>query len=760
VSKALTFIELDIEYCSLSYGVSPCTATLSGGSPTGTIKCFNSKGTCQDRVNFATSTVTLRFAEGTAYLAESGIEAIACIEDIAFTPGTISLGEDLGTRSSLKVTMADFPWSDTGPGFDKYLADRTYDPYRQGTFWGKFRSRHPSLRGRAIRVIRGFLGQTLEEMETRHYVVESIDGPARDGKYAIISKDVLKLLDGDRAQAPKMSNGFLAGDINDSTTSATLSPSGIGNLEYPSSGYVAIGGSEICAFTRSGNALTLTRGQFNTTAVAHSASDRVQICIRYTSADIADVLNDLMVNYAAMPGSYIDLVGWKAETTTFLRTLYTALIAEPTSVEKLTKELIRQGALSLWWDDIARLIRLKVLRQIDTDAAVFDENVIVADSLAISDQPTKRLSQVWTYFAQINPLKGVDDTDNYRSCSVVANLELESDYGSPAIEKIYSRWIPLGGRAIAERIGEILVGRFGRPPRRFKLTASRGGPVTPTAGIGYKMSWRTLQDATGERIEVPAQVVRIDAQSALIPTELEEFDFSFVDDGDPTVIFDIDTYNVNARTVFDLFYPTPESGDDVYFIVEAGVKIGSTSTSQPAFNVGSWPSGVNVHLIVRGRIQGKGGKGGAGTGQNGFVGGPALYTRRAITIEKLESGDPEGEIFGGGGGGGGGYGLAVGKDAGGGGGGGAGFDPGQGASDGAYGGYSDPGTTEAGGNGSDGVGSSNGGNGGGPGLSGQNGSKQGLGSPGTGGAAGAAIDGVSYVTLTGASPDRRGPQIN
>src|SRR5690606_27958159 len=217
---------------------------------------------------------------------------------------------------------------------------------------------------------------------------------------------------------------------------------------------------------------------------------------------------------------------------------------------------------------------------------------ITKDSLSIADQPTKRLSQVWTYFGQVNPLKKVDETENYRSCAVVANLEREDDYGSPAIEKIYSRWIPEGGRAIALRIGEILIGRFGRPPRKFKLNAFRQGPVIPVAGVGCKISSWPLQDSAGSQILVPAQVTRLNAKSDYFETELEEFDFSFVDDGAPTVIFDLDQYNVNARTIFDFFYQEPESGDDVYFIVESGVKIGSKSTSLPAFDMGSWPAGV------------------------------------------------------------------------------------------------------------------------------------------------------------------------
>lgn len=978
--KSLVFVELDIDYCSLSYGVGACPAVLGVDSAT---KCYNTKGTCPVRESYDSESVTLRFAEGTAYLAESGIDAIACIESIAFTPGTISLGEDLGTRSSLRVTMSDFPWSDTGPGFDKYLADRTYDPYSQGTFWGKFRARHPSLRGRPIRVIRGELGQSLDEMETRHYVVESFDGPGRDGSFTIIAKDVLKLLDGDRAQAPKMNSGFLFTDINSSATSATLAPSGIGNADnYPGDFYAAIGGKEIVHVYRdqyagldgntqvalhfdgsdasttitdsSGNSrngtcvgnaqldtaekrfstasllldgtgdyvtladnnawtfagdftvdchfkasaipsiapifahqtdannqyrlhvtsagalvfsvisastplitltsanglvetgswyhvavvredddwtiyldgeavatgsgavsipnftstfrigsdggavnffngwidefrvssvarwtddfeapsapyntsadlITLTRAQKNTEAVSHKATDRVQTCVSYVSQDISVILRDLMVNYASVPSSYIPLSEWQTETTTFLRTLYTADIAEPTAVDTLAKELIRQGALAIWWDDIAQKIRLKVLRQIDTSVAVFDESVITKDSLSIADQPTKRLSQVWTYFGQVNPLKKVDETENYRSCAVVANLEREDDYGSPAIEKIYSRWIPEGGRAIALRIGEILIGRFGRPPRKFKLNAFRQGPVIPVAGVGCKISSWPLQDSAGSQILVPAQVTRLNAKSDYFETELEEFDFSFVDDGAPTVIFDLDQYNVNARTIFDFFYQEPESGDDVYFIVESGVKIGSKSTSLPAFDMGSWPAGVNIHLQVRenGRIQGKGGAGGvyaqsSGPGNPGLPGGTALKTTVPIIIEN----DVNGRIWAGAGGGGGSGLITFGASGFGNGGGGAGFDGGEGGKSGQTAFDAPSGTPDAGG--ADGPGTLDGGAGGDPGQpgnAGQSGTNFGATAGGAGGAAGAAIDGDSLVTYTEAG-DIRGGLIN
>ncbi|HEV7284387.1 MAG TPA: hypothetical protein VGN75_05980, partial [Kaistia sp.] len=275
--KALTYVEIDLDYCSLTYGVGACTASIPA---TGPRKCMNTLKTCQVRTKFVNAPITMRFAQPADYLPRD-IEAIPSINGVSFTPGTVSLGEDLGQRATLTVSFGDHRWSDAAPGFDKYLAERGYDAFARGTFWGKFRARHPYLRGRAIRLIRGVVGQALADMETRHYILESFTGPTPDGIYTLTAKDVLKLADGDRAQAPKLSNGFLVSGITAVATTATLSPSGVGNAEYPASGYVAIGGKEICGFTRSADTLTLTRAQYGTTAAAHDAQDRAQLVLRY-----------------------------------------------------------------------------------------------------------------------------------------------------------------------------------------------------------------------------------------------------------------------------------------------------------------------------------------------------------------------------------------------------------------------------------------------------------------------------------------------
>lgn len=743
--KALTYVEIDVPICGLIYGVAPCTAA-------GTDKCFNTKASCQDRENFDETTSTLRFAKPTSYL-PNDIRCIPSIREVESTPAIISLGENLGQRATVKITFTDHPHSDVGFLHDPYLDDRTYNPYNQGSFWGKFRARQKFIQGRRLRLIRGTLGQALGDMETRHYVVESFEGPNLDGEFTIVAQDVLKLADNDRTRAPSQSNGYLTSDIDDDENTCTLSPVGIGNAEYPSSGQVVIGGRELVGFTRSGDTLTLDRFtnmlEYGIEAMAHKAGDRVQLVLRYNDESPADIIYDLLTTYANIDPSFINLDAWQSEIDTFLPGLYSAFIAEPTGVTKLISELIEQSAISLWWDDVEQQIKLRVLRTVITLAERFTEDNVLRGTLSMEDKTEKRLSRVITYFGQISPIKGVEDIDNYRCVEITTDDEAEEDYGVPSIKTIFSRWIPADQRVVARKLNQTQLARFRDPPRRFKFSMFKGATSEILLGGGYRVESRKLQDFTGASTNAPIQVTSLRTTDDKFVVEGEEVLFKVQDPGDLTnrvIVIDTDTMNFNLRGAHDSIFPPVTEGDvgtvTLTCIVQSGVIVGSTATAIRAFNVGDWPSGFDITVRVLGRIQGRGGNGGNVIGftpQNGSPGGVALYTRHAIDLEV------EGEVWGGGGGGAANFVLFFGF----GGCGGAGQLPGIGGNGVIEGEFAPDGTTEAGGTGENGEAA-----GGDPGEAGANSVSA------TGGAAGAAIDGISYVTVTVGPGDRRGPEIN
>lgn len=742
------------------------TGTLTETTPAGAMKCHNALGSCQDTANFAASPVTLRFAIDTGYN-PSDIEAIPSLTAVSLTPARISLGEDLGQRASVVLTFKDHPHSDTGPGFDRYLSTRSYNPWDQGSFWGKFRSRQPNLRSRPLRVIRGFIGDALADMETRHFIVDSFSGPTLEGIFTITAKDTLKLLDGDRAQAPALSPGHLSAGITNVATAATLAPSGIGDTDYPASGYVAIGGKEICSFTRIGDALTLTRAQYNTTAIAHLANDRIQLCLRYNAEGADLIIADLMTTYGGLDAGSIPAVEWAAEIASFNRQIYSALIAEPTSVRTLVGELIEQAGLAIWWDDLNEQVRLQVLREVSSDAALYDDTIVMGGSLSIEEQPNKCITQVWTYYAQRNPLDPLDNKDNYRQVEITDDEDADVLFGSAAIKKIFSRWIPYGGSTIAARLNDIQLGRFRDPPRRVGFELFRSDTELITAGAGYQLQALPIQDAAGARATLPFQVTRLRAEADRFVVEGEEIRWTSFDSVDLTHrdITLADANSVNLRSVHDSLFPAPVSGDVVTFNVPLGVTIGSTSSSVPAITDGGWPAGVVVNVNIYGRVQGAGGKGGKGadgtgdiSGAPGLKGGTAFYTRFALNVHIYAGG----KLWSGGGGGGG-SGCRVYDDhKGGGGGGGAGRPGGTGGNGPGAAEDGHTGTLDAGGVGGRAYTSDSffagptllnyrGGTGGGPGLNGAVGADNEpspLINAGAGGSKGNAIDGDSYVALT------------
>jgi hypothetical protein len=664
MTERIALVELDLDRCSNTYGVSPCTAVLG---VTGSNKCFNCLATCQDTPNYNSEEVTVTYSYASGDLPRN-IDAIPNISSINIRPAKLELGESIGIRASVDIAFQDSRSPDTGPDGDRYLSERNYDPYTRGTYWGKFRARFPFTKGSNIRVLRGTNDQTKAQMEVRHFIVDKVAGPTSSGQFTIVCKDALKLVDGKQAQAPKISNGSVSADFLAGATSFILSPTGEIN-NYPASGLINIGGKEICSYTKgAGDVINITRAQFNTEAVEHSLGERVQLCLQYSGVRVTDILNDLLQTYSNVDSSYIPLTDWHNEDDEFIDRLYSAVIAEPTAAKDLINELLQQTASALWWDDSARLMRFRVLRAVDDNAAKYDDNVIMGGSFSAVDQPDKRVSQVWTYYGQINPLEKLDEKKNYSNSLATLASESESNYGEPSIKSIFSRWIAQDNRDAAERLNLLILSRYSTPPRLFSFGLQRdqfGSLTAPELGGGYRIENWTVQDETGGAVEVPIQSIQVRTSDTGYSVMAEEVLYSeTIAPADPNVknvYVDTNQNNYNLYTAASSIY-TINSGDTVNVFISSGVFIGSTSTSTHAFTTGSgWPAGVTINIFNSGYILGKGGSGGRGglgfdgpfapapapNGESGSNGGPSMEFTLNCTLEN------NGTIGGGGGGGGG-----------------------------------------------------------------------------------------------------------
>jgi len=517
--EVVTWVEVDLERCARRWGVGACTAALSAAAPA---KCFGSIATCPVDA-FMPEVMTLRFIDprGPVPMGEIYYPALT---DVSARSATVNLaGSDarlssLGRRATVKVTLADFEHHDRG--IDPYQAERVtgaaqfsgvgYDPAR-GTFFGKLKARWPYYSGRALRVKTGEMrGGAVVNVVTRAYVISDWSGPSDSGVVVIEGKDILSVADNARAVAPALSGGYLTANITATDTALTLTPEGIGDLEYPPAGRVRIG-SECADFTRAGDVLTLTaRGVAGTSAAGHNARDSAQLVLRFNAARVDDVLRALLVDFAGVPAEFIPTAEWAAERARWLADLkLTTDITAPVGVAALVGELADLG-VSIWWDDVAQKIRIKANRPPD-DEPIYDLNddahIIGIQS---DDRNEDRLTEIQFFTVQIDPTKSATDAANFLRMTVTYDFEAKAPerYGDTRARKIYSRWLNSGADQLVGLLAARLLMRFSAPPQRIKARVDAKDRAIGLTDV-VRLQTASIVDATGRAAPRLMQVIEV-----------------------------------------------------------------------------------------------------------------------------------------------------------------------------------------------------------------------------------------------------------
>jgi len=247
-------VELDLDYCSNLYGgglLSPlngtCAAALSAGN-----ECRNVRFGCQDTDNFTKITNARKFCTSHPNL-PVGTELIPCIKgEPKFIPTEIKPDGGVSLRSSVSITVTDFPHHDRG--VDPYFSTRSYIANDQGTYFGKLLANNPYYVGRLMRVKDGYIGANgynENDLQTRLYVIDKITGPVYSGDnitYTIIGSDLLSLAKSDKIQIPAPNDGALNAAINSTDTSLDLD-AGTTLTDYRTGGGVVAFGDEWTTYT-------------------------------------------------------------------------------------------------------------------------------------------------------------------------------------------------------------------------------------------------------------------------------------------------------------------------------------------------------------------------------------------------------------------------------------------------------------------------------------------------------------------------------
>lgn len=774
--ELVQIVEIRQPLCGLSYGNSPCQAALG---VTGENKCFNTRVSCQDGENYDPETLVLRFSREQEGIQQYGY-VIPSIQDLSITPLSINIcsmerdQSPFGQREVASIVFNDHAHSDLL--VDPYRLERSYIPISSGTFWGKWLARNPYHEGYEVIIYDGKMGDALEDMSKRHYYIDKITGPS-NGRVTISCKDIFTKVEARKAVAPTASRGELSANISNSATSLTLLPSGIGDLDYGTSGYVCIG-NEVMSYTRSlgSDTLSVTRGQLNTVAAAHEQEDKVQVVLAIVAQEAHNIVYDLLTTYGGVDPSNIPFSDWETEAEAHFANLYTTYVVEPTPIQDLIGELGEQAGFSVWPDVGENMIRMKAIIPDagQLDPVVTDNEWIKEGTITITRKPDTRVSQVWIYYGKVDPTKKKDEKTNYRSRAITVDPDAEgpNEWGTPSVKEIFSRWIPQFGRAAALQVGERIISIYRDPPYKadFTLHSSREGELA--LARPFVLQTAEVQNFLGEdkqEVHIPIQLHRLE-DTIRVRSQLLRFNASVSTSRD--LFIDNSTRDFNIRTEHDLLYGEPSFGDVVRVFIDSDAVVGATipnltihpdaggdyyrsgasvpSPPPPAFQTGTWPDGVDIQIYIYGRIAGAGGDGGwgefgsgGGSRRNGIKGGTAMVLEYPVKIYN-------GGVIAGGGGGGGGGGAGS-PSLGGAAGGGAGDMGGCGGIGGTSSGEFDSvghiGTLLAGGAGDKLYASSGlGGNGGAPGEAGQNGQAGSSSAGGLGGEAGWAIVNGSNVT--------------
>lgn len=480
----VTIVEIDVYTCENKHGEAPCNAQ---GIP-----CFNTFSTCQDLENWNRGVKTLRLItkENDVPLT---INAIPCVDKVTFESTEINDSKPFSKRAKVTVKCHDFPHHDRG--FDPYVARRNYIPISNGTFWGKFIARNRFIENRFLRVKTGYItenGIDFNNFDAKTYVVESISGSTQKG-YTIVAKDILKLAEDKRAQCPAVSTATLPFPVTKET--AIIGREQLSGLTEQN-GYVLNVGSELIRFRREGNLLVITeRGAYSTSIrtpeedaileierkealakgeeweypIEHEQGDKVQECA-ILQGKIHEVVKRLLVDYASIDEQYIDDVSFRSESETWLSDYnVSAIIAKPTGVTKLLKELCEQCLFSIYVDDRDNLIKIKAItpRILDdcnnNNINISDESNLIRDSISIKRSNTNRINACIIYYGQINPLKNLDDLTNYKYPAwgkVDGKLISENAHGDIKFKTIYSRWFDYEDLSAVQNTAAVWVKRL------------------------------------------------------------------------------------------------------------------------------------------------------------------------------------------------------------------------------------------------------------------------------------------------------------
>jgi hypothetical protein len=430
--------------------------------------CHNTRRTCRDTANFVLTSKVYRFT-GTDDEIESGTLTRPYITEISSAATELNFEEGLGRRSTTRVTLLDETDSDVQQ--DPYRLDRALPA--AGTFWRNYKARnlhyanHPAEIETYI-ITDGVWGAPIVE----RFLIDSIDGPGKDGRVQVVLKDPTASLDNTMTPAP--TTGKLAQPLGLNDLQAVLE---VGDGEqYGTSGYFKHNDEVIRFTSRTGDTLSWPdgtyRAQFGTSAQAGKAGDALQLCHVGIDEAFATTVKRLF-NSGGMDDSLLDLAGLASEVNAWLSHGYTTTycIVTPTRTSELVKELfVLVGMASCWNPESQKQVfrvyaprsPAELVPKILTGAGH-----LMFDTVQIETLDDKRLTRVTVRFDLARATANLREAKNYLTAEGAISLDAEgpNEYDDVRAEELFSRFFTLTNRPAMRTLAQRRASRYRDAPQ-------------------------------------------------------------------------------------------------------------------------------------------------------------------------------------------------------------------------------------------------------------------------------------------------------
>lgn len=361
-----------------------------------------------------------------------------------------------------------------------------------------------SAAGETVEIESATIERTDFGLTRRAYFFETLNGPDGSGNVVLTARDILSRADGQEAQAPRPTTAVTTAEVlaGDTQIAATAVDAG----EFPASDGTIRIGSELIRYatlTTPGDGSYIfngcTRGSDGTTASAHGDDSTIQACLRFSGERPTTIIKTLLVDYADVPESWIDLPEWEAEEGRWLAPylgLAEVVISKPEGVAELVADLCQSIMAYVWTDDRARRIRFRAVRPPEEDLVeVVDRLHVLPGAQARTVRIEEQVSAARVFHGVINATSDLDKEENYRRGTFRAGTQL----GVPRVRDVLSRW--LANRSQASLTARTLLG------------ASNGLPVYIDATLGMNR----LDAVTGSVVQLESRLLQ-DASGALEPS--------------------------------------------------------------------------------------------------------------------------------------------------------------------------------------------------------------------------------------------------